>query len=95
MPKSQGRKCGVFVLGTYMGSDNILEDGGNGRGERKDFKLITAFRLTVHPLPSQIQDKYWLSLEVPCNLSSDLLEPGTGPRPATHVCIALKLLLAL
>lgn len=33
MPKFPGRKCRVFVLGTSMGSDGILEDGGMG-GER-------------------------------------------------------------
>lgn len=95
MPKAQYRQCRVFVLGTYMGSDNMLEDGGDGRGERKDIKLIMAFRLFLCPPLSQIQDKYWLSLEVPCNLSSNLLEPDTAPCPATYMCIALKLLLAL
>lgn len=95
MPKAQDRKCRVFVLVTHMGGDNILEDGGDGRVERKDIKFIMAFRLSLCLLPSQIQDKYWLSLEIPCNLSSHLLEPGTGPCPATHMCIALNSLLAL
>lgn len=43
MPKAQDRKCRVFVLGIHMGGDNSLEDGGDGRGERKDIKLIMAF----------------------------------------------------
>lgn len=97
MPKAQDRKCRVFVLGTHMGGDNSLEDGGEGRGERKDIKLIMAFRLSCPSVlsPVRLRTSTGFSLEIPCNLSSDLLEPGSGPCPATRVCIALKSLLAL